>query len=564
MGLDVASYAPTEMSEFARTTINNKYAHTKPSGHKESWSEIAERQVEFVIKPFFPHLAKTAKRFIEQRKVMPGGRYLNSAGRGWPQINNCYLYRAEDSREGWSELMYKVTASLMTGGGIGVDYSPLRPEHTYIKGMGGYSTGPLALTHMVNEGGRYIMQGGSRRSAIWAGLIWHHPDIFKFINMKDLSLDMREMKKRDFNFPVPMEGTNISVNLDQDFFDAFKDKNWTKTYELGGCRYTATHKLAQDVYWSCIFGMLQTGEPGFSINVGNKSNETLRNACTEAVSEDDGDMCNLLSINMARMESIEEFCEALSIGAAFTLSGTMYSKLPVEKMYTIREKNRRIGIGLMGIHEWLLVRGYRYERNNELDEWLTTYASCLDSESKIHARKLGINNPIANRSIAPNGTIAIGAETTGGIDPLFAVAIRRRYLDGKQYKAQYVINPTADRLIKQGIDPKNIEDAVTLSEDVERRVAFQAYVQQYVDQGISSTINLPHWGSPQNNENKVSSFGNMLIQYLPKLRGITCYPDGSRDGQPLVRVDYEEAVKRVGVEFSDNSANYCKIGECGT
>ena len=87
---------------------------------------------------------------------------------------------AEDSREGWSDLVAKCTNALMTGMGIGVVYSKLRPEGSPIAGMGGKSTGPLALMKMVNECGRYIVQGGSRRSAIWAGLHWNHPDALRF------------------------------------------------------------------------------------------------------------------------------------------------------------------------------------------------------------------------------------------------------------------------------------------------------------------------------------------------------------------------------------------------
>ena len=95
-------------------------------------------------------------------------------------------------------------------------------------------------------------------------------------------------------------------------------------------------------------------------------------------------------------------------------------------------------------------------------------------------------------------------------------------------------------------------------------VSFQAWVQEYVDHGISSTINLPSWGSEANNDRTVRGFGSMLIRYLPKLRGITCYPDGARGGQPLVPVPYKEAIASEGVEFSE--MDVCSItggGSCG-
>lgn len=156
--------------------------------------------------------------------------------------------------------------ALMTGAGIGVVYSDIRAEGKPIRKTGGFATGPIALMQMVNEAGRGIMQGGSRRSAIWAGLHWNHPDIFKFIELKNWIPEVRDLKSRDFNFPATMDGTNISVILDDDFFKAYhsdKHKN---------------HSLANAVYWATVKQMLKTAEPGFSIDTGVNSGENLRNA----------------------------------------------------------------------------------------------------------------------------------------------------------------------------------------------------------------------------------------------------------------------------------------------
>jgi len=129
-----------------------------------------------------------------------------------------------------------------------------------------------------------------------------------------------------------------------------------------------------------------------------------------------------------------------------------------------------------------------------------------------------------------------------------------------------VLDPTVKRLVEQkGIDPEQIEDAYVLAEDVERRIAFQAHVQKYVDHAISSTINLPQWGSESNNKDTVQKFGRTLMKYLPQLRGITAYPDGSRNGQPLTPIKYSTAVKHVGETFVE-SQDICEItrgGSCG-
>ena len=105
---------------------------------------------------------------------------------------------------------------------------------------------------------------------------------------------------------------------------------------------------------------------------------------------------------------------------------------------------------------------------------------------------------------------------------MFCVAYKRRYLKGKVWNYQYVIDPAAKRLIDQGVNPDKIEDAYTLAEDVEKRVAFQAWFRQYVDYSISSTINLPGVGitGAECPESRCSGLGDMLMKYLPKLRGI--------------------------------------------
>jgi ribonucleoside-diphosphate reductase alpha chain len=311
--------------------------------------------------------------------------------------------------------------------------------------------------------------------------------------------------------------------------------------------------------------MLESAEPGFSIDLGENAGEDLRNACTEVTSRDSDDICNLGSINMGRVGSLSEFRDLVELGTTFLLAGTIYSDLPYYDVDKIRTKNRRLGLGLMGVHEWLLQRGKRYGRDEELALWLEVYRDVSRETATRLAKEWGISNPVKVRAIAPTGTISIVAETTSGIEPLFCAAYKRRYLKGGRHWAyQHIVDPVAKRLVDQGVKPENIEDAYSISEQVERRVDFQAFVQEYVDHGISSTINMPHWGSEWNNENKVKDFGNMLIKYLPKLRGITCYPDGSRGGQPLTPVAWEEALADEGIERIESVTDVCVLTKGGT
>jgi ribonucleoside-diphosphate reductase alpha chain len=542
----------TSFSPFAKAILEQKYSHVLADGTKEAWEQVAHRVAFSVMKAVEApkQLVKEIEQMIADRKFMPGGRYLYASGRALHQVQNCLLLRAEDSREGWSDLLYKSGMALMTGAGIGVVYSDVRAEGKPIRKTGGLATGPLALMQMLNEVGRGIMQGGSRRSAIWAGLHWNHPDIQKFITLKDWAPEVRALKEKNFSFPATMDGTNISVILDDAFFAAYHGEKHKQ------------HALAQSVYWSVVKRMLKTAEPGFSVDCGTNEGENLRNACTEVSSRDDSDICNLGSLNLARIETLEDMARCTELATAFLLAGTVYSDVPYPQVDKVRSKNRRLGLGLMGIHEWLLKRKKKYGPDAELEEYLKVYANSTEVAAK-YAAEWEISKPVKTRAIAPTGTIGIVAETTTGLEPIFCVAYKRRYLKGSLVQYQYVVDPTAQRLIDSGVEPDLIEDAYSLAEDVERRVAFQAWVQQYVDHGISSTINLPAWGTELNNENRVQSFGNMLIKYLPKVRGITTYPDGARDGQPLTPIKYSTAVKHVGEVFYEQ-ADVCDISRGGT
>lgn len=288
---------------------------------------------------------------------------------------------------------------------------------------------------------------------------------------------------------------------------------------------------------------------------------------TEVTSEDDSDICNLGSVNFANIESLQELKDVVALSAKFLVCGSMRADVPYKKVSEVREKNRRIGLGIMGIHEWLLRKGYRYEMNEELKQWLQVYKKYSELGANEHCDRFYLARPKGYRAIAPTGTIGLIASTTTGIEPLYSVAYKRRYLVGaSDWKYEYVVDSTAEHLIQTlGIDPSSIETSIDLAADPERRIKFQADVQEYVDHAISSTINLPAWGTELNNEDKIKPFAELLRKYAPRLRGFTCYPDGARGGQPLTSVPYEEAVGKSNTVFSEHDV--CDIsgkgGSCG-
>lgn len=552
-------------NEFRNTFGENIFRFKYAQGPGDTWSKLAERLVDDVCGTRNGVLAplmsvedrKDLAQFIKEFKFLPGGRYLYYAGRPYKAYNNCYLLRAEeDTREEWSAVTWRAMSCLMTGGGIGIDYSRLRPSGKALSRTGGTASGPIPLMYAINEIGRNVMQGGSRRSAIYASLNWQHEDIFTFLGAKNWSDVVREQKLKDFNFPGPLDMTNISVNYDD---AAFLDR---------GSKGDLNHLQYNPIFLENCKQAMMTGEPGFSFNFGDKQNETLRNACTEVTSEDDSDVCNLGSINLGAIGSLEEFKYVVSLASKFLVCGTLRADLPYEKVYKVREKNRRLGLGLMGIHEWLLQRGQGYEVTPELHEWLTVYESESKRSADEHCDRFFISRPVAYRAIAPTGSIGILAGTTTGIEPLFAVAYKRRFLtEGTKWKYQFVVDPTAQELIQRyGVDPNSITSALDLSTDYERRIKFQADIQDYVDMSISSTINLPQWGTHGNNPDRLGEFAKVLGSYAPRLRGFTCYPDGSRGGQPLTSVPYEEAVKHKDAIY-DEVVDICEWtghgGSCG-
>lgn len=543
-------------TKLAEDIFNNKYRHDGA----ETWSDLARTLTNQVCGGRVPKdIVDEIYEVIRDMKFIPGGRYLYYAGRPVKFFNNCYLLRAEeDTREDWADLSWKSESCLLTGGGIGIDYSVYRPSSSTIARTGGKASGPIPKMQMVNEIGRRVMQGGSRRSAIYASLNWKHGDIDSFLTIKNwdqypvgsTGLSLGDIKKQDFDFPAPLDMTNISVNYDTDWL-----LNYYKTGDVGS------------VFRRNVEQALRTGEPGFSFNFYDKENETLRNACTEVTSSDDSDVCNLGSINISRINSIDDFARVVELGTIFLLCGTIVADLPYEKIKKTREKNRRLGLGLMGIHEWLIKKGYRYEVTPELHQWLSVYRGVSDETSKRFAHSMSLSQPVANRSIAPTGTIGMVASTTTGIEPVYATSYKRRYLKGTKWHYQYAIDAAAMTLINEtGVNPDSIESAIDLARDYERRIKFQADVQDYVDMAISSTINLPAYNDQEFSK---EDFTRVLATYAPRLRGFTCYPDGSRGGQPLTAVPYEEAVSKVGKEFEETSEwlDVCSItggGYCGS
>ena len=219
---------PQFRSQLAEDIFCQKYRHDGC----ETWDDLARTLVIDVDNQEL--LARDERdqliEYIRDMKFIPGGRYLYYAGRSLKYFNNCYLLSAqEDTREDWANLSWKAESCLVTGGGIGADYSVYREEGATIRKTGGTASGPLSAMKKINEIGRQVMQGGSRRSAMYASLNHAHPDIHNFLVAKNwdqmqvpgTNQSLWDVRQLDYNFPVPLDMTNISVNYDTAWLEKF-------------------------------------------------------------------------------------------------------------------------------------------------------------------------------------------------------------------------------------------------------------------------------------------------------------------------------------------------------
>ena len=211
---------PAFRSKFSEDIFNLKYRYEGA----ETWDQLASTLVTDVCGQFLQKdVVQRLYEIIRDMKFIPGGRYVYYADRPNKFFNKCCLLRSEaDAREDWANLSWKAESCLMTGGSISVGYSVFCPSGASMKLTGGSASGPIPKMNMIKEIGRRVMQGGSRRSAICASLNWQHENITDFLQAKDwqnmpvgtTGKSLWDIKQEDFNFPAPLDQTNISVNYD--------------------------------------------------------------------------------------------------------------------------------------------------------------------------------------------------------------------------------------------------------------------------------------------------------------------------------------------------------------
>lgn len=466
---------------------------------------------------------------LEDFKFLPAGRIVAGAGTDRSvTLFNCFVMgTVPDSMGGIFEMLKEAALTMQQGGGIGYDFSTIRPKGADVKGVAADASGPLSFMDVWDAMCRTIMSAGARRGAMMATMRCDHPDIQDFIAAK--------------SDPARLRNFNVSVLVTDAFMEAVKaEASWELIFD--GKVYASVD--ARDLWNQIMSATYEYAEPGviFIDRINAMNNlaycETIAatNPCGEQPLPPYG-ACLLGSINLARLVK-DPFGEAAALDEA-ALDGLVatavrmmdnvvdVSKFPLEAQAQEAEAKRRIGLGVTGLADALMMVGVRYgseEAARLTEQWLKAIARAaylasaslatekgafplfdadaflasgtmqkMDKDVRDVIRENGIRNALLT-SIAPTGTISLFAgNVSSGIEPVFAYAYTRKVLqkDGTR-KEEEVVDFAFAKWREMFGDkdlPAHFVNAQTLAPS--DHVRMQSAAQEWVDSSISKTINVP-------------------------------------------------------------------------
>jgi ribonucleoside-diphosphate reductase alpha chain len=596
----------TFVNEIAKTIFDLRYSFDG----KETWEEASERVAAHVAKAEEP--AKQAKyqaEFYEELsegRFMPGGRIWYGAGRNKAQLLNCYVLGGtskDDSREGWGKLLNDSLIISGTGGGFGVNYSEIRPRGTPIIGTGGEATGPVSLMRIVNGVCEEIKAGGNRRSAIMMCLNHDHPDIMEFLNAK---IEHGEINNANISVVFMNESPS-------DFFEKVRNN---ADHDLVWKGKVVKTIKANELWKLLVQNGLKNGEPGIlNFHMANEQNNiwyarrlTSTNPCGEIAMAEYGNCClgavvlprfvkkDSKAKNIKDRFDWEALHTTVGRGIRFLDDVLTVNHYPIPETEAESKAIRRLGLGIMGLHDMLLMLGLKYssqEGRDFVDKVMSfikhtaydtsTYlavekgsfpefdATKFLQSGFVKSLKPSIRNKIrdygmrncAVLTIAPTGTTSMVQGTSSGIEPLFSYAYERRYRitdeNGfTELKTENVAHPLFEECVRNGSDVSHFEG----SDDVSPRDQFlmQVVCQRHVDNAISKTINIPQ------DKYTTELLSELYMEFIPQLKGTTIYPVGSRPDAPLTPIPWEKAYEMImsgAMGTEKEQVDTCTTGTCG-
>lgn len=566
------------LSESSNLIFKQRYAIHED----ESWQELSERvaqggaQVERDIRYWKDAFASDIYNML----FLPGGRILRNVGRPRGSLFNCYVEPLDDSMEQIGDFQKNCGILWSEGGGVGCNASFLRPEDAPIIQKGGESSGPISFLKWANAGANCIKTGGARRAAALAMMNVNHPDIIKFINAKLVDGELNCF--------------NISAAVTEDFLQAVEaDDDWDLVWKTKVWRTVKAREI-----WDLILkNMVECAEPGL-INWDNlRSNNSYyfdpilsTNPCGEVPLGAHGVCClgslvlpnfitGIKNTNWQLMEKV------VHNAIRFLDNIIQINRYVIGDVKRKAFDGRRIGLGVMGLAEYLFAKNVRYGSKdsirviNTIMENIRNFAyeaSCKIAEekepfpkfdvkeySKAHffktlpaslrmdIKKHGIRN-VTVMAVAPTGTISLLPEVTSSIEPLPYKA----YLRHDEVSDRAYIHPIYKKIIESNqATPDWYVDSTNLTPQDHFEV--QVAVQKYLDGSVSKTIICPKGF-------KTEQLSDLLLEYIRDLKGVTLYVDGSREGQILNPMNKKDARKYIidGKEILGQEERDCSTGAC--
>jgi len=564
------------MSDISRQIWDMKYRLKKADGTPvdgdvaETWARVALAAAAAETPEKRGEHAVAFARALTNFRFLPAGRILAGAGTDRSvTLFNCFVMGAiEDSMAGIFSHLREAALTLQQGGGIGYDFSTLRPKGALVKGVGADASGPVSFMDVWDAMCRTIMSAGSRRGAMMATLSCDHPDIETFIDAK------RE--------PGRLTNFNLSVLVSDAFMDAVNaDADWELIFRG---RVYRTVK-ARNLWNRIVRATYETAEPGviFIDRINDENNlgycESIRatNPCGEQPLPPYG-ACLLGSINLAKLVKqpfdddahidLDELAGLTRTAVRMLDNVIDISRFPLPEQRAEAIAKRRIGLGVTGLADALIFCRARYGSSESvalIDSWLSTLSDAaylasaeiagekgsfplfdaheflsrpftlrLPQHIRAAIAKNGMRNGLLT-SIAPTGTISLFAgNVSSGIEPVFAYSFTRKVLQADGSARQEIVEDYAYRAFRArfGSDaklPDYFVNAQTLSPA--DHLAVQAAAQRHIDSSISKTINVP--GDISFEEFK----GVYLSAYELGCKGCTTYRPNEVTGAVLQATD---------------------------
>jgi len=588
------------LTENGLCTLRARYLRKDSSGRiMETPGELFRRVARCVTEAECAYATSSAekkrleKNFYEmmaRAKFFPNSPTLMNAGRRVGMLSACFVLPIDDSIEAIFESVKNTAQIQKAGGGTGFSFDRLRPTGDYIASSGGRTSGPISFWRVFCEATRAIQQGAFRRGANMAMMSIEHPDILKFITAKS---DLNEFENFNTSVKVPDEFMR-RLRAEGDEPHVVCNPRTKERYRLPKKLDVARYVLAdligsegrpgqacytrRDLWDMIVRAAWATGEPGLCfidrVNADNPTPQLGRIEATNPCGEQpllDYEACNLGSIDLSKFVKDgeldrEALRETVRLAVRFLDDVIDVNNYMLPTIAEICRRNRKIGLGIMGLADAMFGLGVKYDSAEGLAfgrsvAKLLTEEAFAASEALAGQRGTFPNwrgsvwdirhgRPMRNAAvttIAPTGTLSILAGCTGGIEPAYALAYFRRILDGQELlevdrpfrryaRAAGLWSDSLARKLAQGTPLADIEGVdegaaklfVTARQiDPVWHVRMQAAFQEFIDGAISKTINLPNDASPAGVE-KVYQ-----LAYDLKCKGVTVYRDGCRRGQPM-------------------------------